>query len=217
MAVNPNIESDCTPIPLYIFRNVIPNVSSVGSWKPLLASDTKVSTWNLRASDLAPPGKRLNIVTWNVWFDATLQELRYQHLIGCLGDAVRPSSFEFKSFPNLLNRLLVTLFSSNSAIAQGPDVICLQEVTSAFETVLHASPIARSRWLVTRLQDETAVTGMHYGTIILVRRTLVVERGCTASVSFSPYPGTRCGRGISLLELKPPNRSPVSLMVGRSL
>ena len=30
----------------------------------------------------------LRIVTWNVWFDATLPELRYRHLIRILGENV---------------------------------------------------------------------------------------------------------------------------------
>jgi endonuclease/exonuclease/phosphatase family metal-dependent hydrolase len=88
--------------------------------------------------------------------------------------------------------------------------VCLQEVTSSFEKILHKSPTARSQWLLTRLEDEQAVTGMRYGTIFLVRKALVMERGCTAAVSFSLYPGSECGRGISVLELIPPKRNPVS-------
>lgn len=96
---------------------------------------------------------------------------------------------------------------------QGPDVICLQEVTSAFEKILHESATARSKWLLTRLEDEQKVTGMRYGTIILVRRTLVMERGCMATVTFHPYPNSVCGRGLSLLELTPPQWNPVSHIV----
>ena len=95
--------------------------------------------------------------------------------------------------------------------------MCLQEVTPSFERILRNNSIARSRWLLTRLEDEQAVTGMHYGTIFLVRKALVMERGYIATVSFSLYPDSVCGRGISILELLPPTKcNPVSDIVSIS-
>ena len=79
--------------------------------------------------------------------------------------------------------------------------MCLQEVTSPFEKILRDSSVVRSKWLLTQLEDEQLMTGMCYGTIFLVRKALVMEQGCAAAVSFSPYPNSECGRGISILEL----------------
>lgn len=93
---------------------------------------------------------------------------------------------------------------------QDPDVVCLQEVNYSFEKVLHATAGARSKWLVTQLRDEQPITQSHYGTIFLIRKSLTVG-GCTASVSFTPYEGTRCGRGLSLLEIILPQGDVVSL------
>src|SRR6266849_6607413 len=80
-----------------------------------------------------------------------------------------------------------------------------------FEKILCNNSIARSRWLLTLLEDEQAVPGMHYATIFLVRKALIMERGYTATVSFSLYPGSVCGCGISILELLLPTKcNPVS-------
>lgn len=72
-------------IPLYRFSAALPGISAIGIWKELGSADVQISTWNRTTSD---PCEKLRIITWNVWFDATLQELRYRHLIRILGENV---------------------------------------------------------------------------------------------------------------------------------
>ena len=82
---------DSTPparIRLYRFSAAVPGISAVGIWKELGSVDVQISTWNRITSDPVWPGEKLRIITWNVWFDATLQELRYRHLIRILGENV---------------------------------------------------------------------------------------------------------------------------------
>lgn len=70
--------------------------------------------------------------------------------------------------------------------------------------MFRATACIRSKYLMTSLADEQAVTHAHYGTMILVDKALFVDKGCTASVSFDLYEGTKCGRGLSMLELRFP-------------
>ncbi|KAF8310166.1 hypothetical protein DL93DRAFT_2099553 [Clavulina sp. PMI_390] len=167
-----------TPIPLYSFSSYVPlaptsSVAStfLGSWNEYKLSDTKTSNWVRRIGPKAWPFRQLKIATWNVWFDATLCELRWKTLIENLGE-------------------------------EGPDIVCLQEVTPKFQDILLAHHVTRSTYLTTYLSDETTVTGSRYGTIILVKRTLVYEKGCEVSATFEGYEGSKCARGLSMLKVK---------------
>ncbi|KAF8310168.1 hypothetical protein DL93DRAFT_2099555 [Clavulina sp. PMI_390] len=84
-----------------------------------------------------------------------------------------------------------------------PDVVCLQEVTPKFQEILLTHHVARSTYLTTHISDETAITNSWYGTIILVRRKLVFERGCEASVTFEGYENM----GNTHLEYTPRDRA----------
>ena len=81
---------------LYRFSTPLPWVYE--GWEPISPTDVRISTRtrNDRGPHVQVDTKqpapeldhKLRIVTWNVWFEATLQELRYRHLIRILGENV---------------------------------------------------------------------------------------------------------------------------------
>jgi hypothetical protein len=57
---------------------------------------------------------------------------------------------------------------------------------------------------MTNLKDEQNVTGSSYGTMIIIRKALISEMGWHASISFTLFDETQCGRGLGILKLDTP-------------
>lgn len=57
---------------------------------------------------------------------------------------------------------------------------------------------------MTKCEDQFAVTRSHYGTMVFVRRGLVVEMEFKARAWFESFEVTQNERGLLVLELTPP-------------
>lgn len=76
------VESTSAIVPLYAFSRrlpYLPFVNFAGSWKTC-GDDSRA--YSLKRS--ARGSSSLRIATWNVWFEATLRELRYEVLLDIL-------------------------------------------------------------------------------------------------------------------------------------
>jgi hypothetical protein len=129
----------------------------------------------------------LRILTWNIWFENTLKRER-------------------------TSALITTIKSLNPL----PDICCFQECTAGFELQLHQDDWWRETWAMTRCADQFAVTGITYGTMVLVRRELISKTEFEAKAWFEPFGVTNNGRGLLVLELSQPrSKHPVGALMCR--
>ena len=159
--------------------------------RPATQPSPAVSTVAENKNDSQPQESQnriaLRILTWNIWFENLFKRQR-------------------------TSALITTIKSLNPL----PDVCCFQECTSGFESLLQHDDWWRKTWVMTKCDDQFAVTGFTYGTMMFVRRELVGNMGFKARAWFEPFEVSRTGRGLLVLELtRPRSEHPVGVQVHR--
>lgn len=89
-----------------------------------------------------------------------------------------------------------------------PDICCFQEVTTGFEQALRQHAFWRKNFVMTSLGDQAQLTRSWYGTLIMVKKSLLEKGGLDISVCFVDFPGSTTGRLLTMLELGPQGKAP---------
>ncbi|KAL5534713.1 hypothetical protein ACEPAG_1177 [Sanghuangporus baumii] len=149
------------------------------SWIELPPAD-EINESPDHSSQMLPP---FVIATWNIWQDDRFAEYRHPYILRVLFEKGEEGKEEISHYrPSL-------------------DVITLQEVTPEFFALLLAHPAARAGWVVTDLAHQLDICPNPYGTVILIRKSLLFVRGYAIAAGFHEFENTRMQRGLSFVEL----------------
>lgn len=160
--------------------------SSPANSTTIVSSDSSSYIVDGSQPEECPNSTALRILTWNIWFESTLKERR--------------------------TSILITTIKSLNPL---PDVCCFQECTKGFESQLQQDDWWGKTWAMTKCDDQFAVTGFKYGTMIFVRRELAGGMKFEAKAWFEPFEVSPTGRGLLVLELTPPSsKHPVGVQPG---
>ena len=158
----------------------------------LLNFDQGSRSWiEIPAGDLideSPPSSQQTlhsvvIATWNIWEDDRFADYRHPYILRELFEKEQGEEGE------------------NAHGRPSFDVITLQEVTPEFLAVLLAHTTVQTEWLVTDLAHQLDISPNPYGTVILIRKSLLVRGGYSVAAGFHEFGNTRMQRGLNFVEL----------------